>query len=293
MTLTDTAKIYVEVTKPKIWSLLVFTALGGLVVAARGLPDILTLILGLASVTLGSAASNTITNYNDRDIDAIMSRTKSRPIPSQRIAPPEKALYYGLSLAVLSVGMALALNVLAAILMVIGILDNVVVYSKILKRRSPTNIILGGISGGMPVMIGYAAVTGTIDLASVIMAALVVLWIPTHIWSLALHSKDDYVRANIPMLPVVVREAVAVRCIASTTILMVVFSVLPFVFNLGPGFGIVYLVSAAVLGVLMFALNFWLVAKPTGERAWVVFKFSSPYLALLFIGMMVDAALIH
>ncbi|MBI2184627.1 MAG: protoheme IX farnesyltransferase [Thaumarchaeota archaeon] len=282
-----------EVTKPKIWSLLVFTALGGLIVAARGLPNPLTLLLGLASVTLGSAAANTLTNYNDRDIDAIMNRTKQRPIPSQRINPPEKALYYGLGLAILSVASALALNVLAGVLMLAGILDNVVVYSKLLKRRSPTNIILGGFSGGMPVMIGYAAVTGTVDLASVIMAALVVLWIPTHIWSLALHSKDDYMRANIPMLPAVVREPVAVRCIASTTILMVIFSVLPFVFNLGPGFGTVYLVSAAILGALMFALNFWLVARPTRERAWVVFKFSSPYLALLFIGMMVDAVLIH
>ena len=237
----------------------------------------------------GSAGANTLTGYLDRDIDAVMNRTKKRPIPSRRITA-KKALLYGLTLSILATLLALALNPLAALLMIAGLVDNVIIYSRVLKRRSPTNIILGGFSGGMPVLIGYAAVTGTIDLASIILAALVFLWIPSHIWSLALHSKDDYLRANVPMLPVVVQEKVAIISIGVTSVLMVAFSLMPILYNLGPGFGPVYMISAFVLGVATVALTIWLVANPSRDRAWVFFKFTSPYLTLLFIGMMVDAS---
>jgi len=283
--LLERVKAYYEVTKPRVWYLLVFTALGGYVVAAGRSIDPYLFALTIIAVTLGSAGANAITCYIDRDIDAVMDRTRLRPIPTRRIYPAKKALYYGLALALMAVALTLFINPIVALLMVFGLVDNIIIYSKLLKRRNPVNIILGGFSGGAPALIGYAAVKSTIDLTSLLMAALVVLWIPGHIWSLALYARDDYAKAKVPMLPVVVSESVAVRCIASTSILMVAFSIN--IYFVG-AFGAIYLTAAAILGALALAVNFWLVVKPSKERAWVGFKLSSPYLALIFLAMMLD-----
>ena len=281
-------KAYYEVTKPRVWYLLVFTALGGYVVAAGRSIEPYLFVLTIVAVTLGAAGANTITCYIDRDIDAVMDRTRLRPIPSRRIYPAEKALYYGLALALSSVALSLLINPIVALIMVFGLVDNVLIYSKVLKRRNPVSIILGGFSGGAPTLIGYAAVKNTIDLTSLLMAALVVLWIPGHIWSLALYAKEDYAKAKVPMLPVVVSESVAVRCIASTSILMVAFSI--GIYFVG-AFGVTYLTTAAILGAVALAVNFWLVVKPSRERAWIGFKLSSPYLAIIFLAMMLDKIL--
>jgi protoheme IX farnesyltransferase len=283
--------VYYEVTKPKIWYLLVFTAFAA-AFTAQNLYDVevspLTWILLIGSVTAGSAAANTLTNYNDRDIDAIMDRTRDRPIPSKRIYPAEKALYFGLILAAISLVASFAINIWAGLFMTFGLVDNILVYSKLLKRRSQSNIVLGGFSGGAPALIGYVAVTLTNWELGLIMAGLVFLWIPLHIWSLALHIKDDYAKAKIPMLPVVNSEKTSVRVIAGTTLMMVLFSIVPFFMNV---FHEVYLYTAIASGSIMFALSIWLLVKPTEKASWTVFKFSSPYLAILFIGLMVDSAL--
>lgn len=283
-----TAYNYFEVTKPKIWFLLVFTAFGGLIVASgRDIPWFTGLIV-LMAVTFGSAGSNTLTNYLDRDIDAVMNRTRLRPLPTRRIYPASRALYFGLALSVLSLILAATINLLCLILMALGIFDNVVVYSKLLKRRNPTNIILGGFSGGMPVLIGYAAVKNELSVLVLFMAALVVVWIPTHIWSLALHSKEDYSKVNVPMLPVVVSEKTAVRVIAMASILMVALSLLLPLFS---PLGIIYIYSASVLGMGMLVLSFWLFLRPIKEVSWIVFKASSPYLALVFLALIADTLL--
>tara|TARA_Y100000780_G_scaffold229206_1_gene248461 strand:+ start:429 stop:1313 length:885 start_codon:yes stop_codon:yes gene_type:complete len=283
-------KTYWEVTKPKIWYLLVFTAFMAALIAYQ-VHDIsisaLTLILVITSVMAGSAAANTLTNYIDRDIDALMERTKARPIPSGRI-PPKNALYFGLTLAGISLTLAYFINILALGLMIFGLFDNIIVYSKWLKRKSIWNIVLGGFSGGAPALIGYVAVTTTTIELGFILAGLTFLWIPTHIWSLALHVQKDYSRANIPMLPVVKGESTSIRVIAGTTIMMVVFSIIPFFFNI---FGWIYLGIASVLGVIIIAMSITLLVRPTEKRSWTLFKFSSPYLALLFIAMYVDTLL--
>ena len=283
-------KTYWEVTKPKIWYLLVFTALMAALIAYQ-VHDIsisaLTLILVITSVMAGSAAANTLTNYIDRDIDALMERTKARPIPSGRISS-KNALYYGLILAGISLILAYFINILALGLMIFGLFDNIIVYSKWLKRKSIWNIVLGGFSGGAPALIGYVAVTTTTIELGFILAGLTFLWIPTHIWSLALHVQKDYSRANIPMLPVVKGESTSIRVIAGTTIMMVVFSIIPFFFNI---FGWIYLGIASVLGVIIIAMSITLLVRPTEKRSWTLFKFSSPYLALLFIAMYVDTLL--
>ena len=281
-------KNYYELTKPKIWFLLVFTAFASALTASL-LFDVhvspLMWVLIIGGVAAGSAAADTLTSFNDRDIDAVMERTKGRPIPTGRISP-KNALIFGLILLVISLMFAWLINFWAFALMVFGLFDNIVVYSKWLKRRSPTNIILGGFSGGAPALIGYVAVTTQSIEIGLVMAGLVFLWIPTHIWSLALHVKKDYTRAGIPMLPVTSSERISVRIIAVTTLVMVIFSILPFFFN---QFGLIYLITASTFGIAMVTLSIWLLTKPSEKASWTVFKFSSPYLAALFIAFPVDA----
>jgi len=284
----NTVKNYYELTKPKIWYLLVFTAFGSALTASL-LFDIpitpLTWILLLGGVAAGSAAADTITGYNDRDIDAIMDRTKDRPIPTGRISP-RNALIFGLILTAIALIFSWVINLWAFLLMVFGLFDNIIIYSKWLKRRSQSNIILGGFSGGAPALIGYVTVTTQNLEIGLVMAGLVFVWIPTHIWSLALHVRKDYQKAKVPMLPVVCEEKRAVRIIAGTTLIMVLFSILPFFFN---QFGQIYLVTATLFGLIMMGLSLWLLLKPTEKASWTVFKFSSPYLTAVFIAFMVDA----
>ena len=300
-------KTYYELTKPKIWYLLVFTAFGAAITASNVYDveiSIGTWILMIAGVAAGSAAANTLTNYHDRDIDAIMDRTKERPIPSKRIFPAEKARDFGLVLAAISIACAFGISyttsfwngIWCGVFMLFGLADNILVYSHALKRKSQLNIILGGFSGGAPAMIGFAAVTltGLWDFGLII-AGLVFIWIPMHIWALTLHFRDDYRKVDVPMLTAVLSEKTSARLIAGTTLMMVLFSVVPF-FLVNPEtgepvMGEVYLYTAIASGVLMVLLSAWVVAKPTEKSSWVLFKFSSPYLAVLFIALMVDSGL--
>ena len=281
---------YAELTKPKSVALLVFTALAGMALAASAHPSALqplTLLVGLLAITAGCAGCNALTCYIDRDVDAVMERTRHRPLPDGRIRPAFHAAVFAVGLLAASVALAALGGWLAASLMALGILDNVVVYSAWLKRSSSWNIVLGSVSGGMPVAFGWAFVSGTLGLAAVLAAALVVLWTPTHIWSLALRYKEDYARAGIPMLPVVAEERTAVRCMVSTASLLIPFSLaLPLACPaLGPG----YLAVAAALGIPVLGINLWLGLRPSRPRAWIAFKFSSPYLAIVFLALILDA----
>ena len=297
-------KTYYELTKPRIWYLLVFTAFGSFIIASN-IYDIEikqeTLVLMLIGVAAGSAAANTLTNYHDRDIDEIMDRTKNRPIPSKRITP-KNAKNFGLILVGISMICSFGIiyttsfvnGVLVIIFMSIGLFDNIIVYSYILKRRSRSNIILGGFSGAAPSMIGYAAVTtsGLFDLGLII-GGLVFVWIPMHIWSLSLHFKKDYNKVNIPMLTAVVPENIAVRIITITTLMMVVFSILPVLIKNDGGqmiIGFIYLYTAIISGAVITVVSAWSLFKPFEKSAWLLFKFSNPYLAILFIALMIDSS---
>lgn len=285
---TKTVKNYVEVTKPPIVFLLVFTSLATMIVAWRHtlLPLTPTLLaVSIVAITAASAGCDTLTSYVDRDIDAVMHRTRNRPIPSGRIAP-RRALVWGLLLAALGLTLAFWINFLSFIWIALGVVDNVVVYSLLLKRRNPLNIILGGISGGLPVMFGWSAVTNGVELLPVLLAALVVLWIPGHIWSLAIFTKEDYERAHVPMLPVVTKLSTALRCIVSTVVLMIPFSL--WIFFDG-GFGPVYLAVASLFGIWVLYINFKLFLQPDDKMAYRAFKVSSPYLFALFFAMIIDS----
>jgi len=277
----------VEVTKPPIVLLLAFTSIATMIVAwNRTLIQFSpwTFMVAFAAITASSAGCDTLTSYIDRDIDSVMKRTKHRPIPSGRIRA-NRALAWGLLLSGIGIVLAFSINLLSCLWICLGVLDNVVVYSLLLKRRSPTNIILGGISGGLPVMFGWSAVANNVTLLPILLAALVVLWIPGHIWSLAIFTREDYSRARVPMLPVVTKLKTALRCIVSTIVLMIPFSL--WIFFEGD-FGLIYLGTALAFGVLVLYINVKLFLHPSDKLAYSAFKVSSPYLFALFLAMIID-----
>ncbi len=279
---------YGHLTKPKISSLLVFTSAMTFLLASitTGIPITpVSTLFAVAVITLACSASNTLTCYLDRDIDGVMERTKDRPLPTHRIYPATKALIFGLVLLALSLAGALVINPLSFLMIAIGVFDNVIIYSLFLKRRNPLNIILGGISGGMPVLFGWTAVTMGITLLPVILAVLIMLWIPNHIWNLAIYYKDDYRKAGVPMLPVVVDMKSAVRLIVLSVILMFPLSLIPAFL----GLGVLYLAVAVGFGLIILAGNIYTFYKPSMDHAWTMFKLSSPYLFLLFTAMVIDA----
>ncbi len=282
---------YYDVTKPNVISLLVFTGAATYIASAGWHTNILTLTIVSGSIWLGSGAANTVGSYFDRDIDFIMARTRSRPIPTGRITPTN-ARTYGLVLLVLSLALSYYLSPLSSIAMLAGFLDYAVVYSYLLKRRSWLNIILGGFSGVMPVLVAYFATKNPVlPLASaVFLGFLVFFWIPEHIWSLAIRFRQQYSEAKVPMLPVLMSEARSVQIIAVTTIIMVAYSFIP-LFDSTLDLHTIYDFTTVALGALMLGINVWLLRQPSAARAWTVFKISSPYLFFVFIGVVADVLL--
>jgi len=276
---------YWRLTKPRIWGLLVFTGVIAMLVAYKETPGAALspglLLTGILALVLGSASAEVLTNYHDRDIDSMMKRTMKRALPAGRV-DPRGALLFGLLMAALSVLIPLFLiNSISAGFMVAGLVDNIVVYSLLLKRRSWLNIILGGISGGMPVLVGYSAVAGTVTPIAVYMSALVIVWIPTHIWSLAIFNRKDYEAAKVPMLPIVFGDRVASICIAGTSALLTVFSVAIFLFT--PVVSIIYVLTAVVLGGVVLTYSAKLALTQSNKTAWTLFKLTSPYLTIIFL----------
>ncbi|MDG7010968.1 MAG: heme o synthase [Nitrososphaerota archaeon] len=285
MPLATTVEDFWRLTKPRIWGLLVFTGFIAMLVAVKDTPGVALspslLALGTASLVLGSASAEVLTNYHDRDIDGMMNRTKQRALPAGRIRP-RSALAFGLALALPSVLVPLFfINAVSAAFMLLGLVDNIVVYSLLLKRRTWLNIILGGISGGMPVLVGYTAVAGTVTPIAVYMSALVIVWIPTHIWSLAIFNRNDYEAAKVPMLPIVFGDRVASICVAATSALLTVFSVAIFLFT--PAVSIFYTLTAVVLGGLVLLYSGRLAMTQSRKTAWTLFKLTSPYLTIIFL----------
>jgi heme o synthase len=285
LTARDVLADYWRLTKPRIWGLLVFTGVVAMLVAFKETPGAsLTPSLfatGAVALVLGSAGAEVLTNYHDRDIDGMMKRTMKRALPAGRIRP-SSALAFGLVMAVLSVLVPLFLiNSISAGFMLLGLVDNIVIYSLLTKRKSWLNIILGGISGGMPVLVGYSAVAGAVSPIALYMSALVIVWIPTHIWSLAIFNRKDYEAAKVPMLPIVFGDRVASICVAGTSALLAVFSVAIFLFT--PNVSIFYTLTAVVLGGIILTYSTKLALTQSNRTAWTLFKLTSPYLTVIFL----------
>ena len=278
---------FVALLKPRVMSLVVFTGVVGMLLAPGALHPVLA-IVAILCIAIGAGAAGAINMWYDRDIDALMTRTRNRPIPAGRVAP-NIALGFGITLAVASVSMmALAVNGVAAGLLAFTIFFYIVIYSMALKRRTPQNIVIGGAAGAFPPMIGWAAVSGDITLAPVVLFAIIFLWTPPHFWALALYKRGDYDKAGVPMLPVVAgRRATAWQMLAYTAVLLPV-TLLPCVIGLS---GAVYGAGALALGLIFMAFAVRVV-RDTGERsARRMFPFSILYLFLIFVLLLVDQSL--
>lgn len=284
--LGEVVRDYLVLTKPGVMVLLLVTTLCAMLVAAQGVPSLWTLFWTLVGGALASGGAGAINHYVDRDIDAIMTRTRRRPLPAGRVAP-EYALLFGIVLSVLAVYVLTAfVNPVAAVLALSGNLFYVFVYTIWLKRITPQNIVIGGAAGAVPPLVGWAAVTGQVSVPALLMFLLVFAWTPPHFWALALYKRGDYAAAGVPMLPAVRGEEETRRQILAYTVAMVLASLL--FYPLGV-LGVPYLVAAMVLG----ARFLWLVARLYRERsdqlAKRVFLYSMQYLGLLFAAMVIDA----
>jgi protoheme IX farnesyltransferase len=281
---------YIELMKPRVMSLVVFTALVGLLIAPGHIHPVIGLT-ALVCIAVGAGAAGALNMWYDADIDALMTRTAARPIPAGRLAPGE-ALAFGVTLASGSViVLGLLVNATAAVLLAVTIAFYVAVYTMWLKRTTPQNIVIGGAAGALPPMIGWAAVTGGFAIEPTLLFLIIFFWTPPHFWALSLYRTEDYARAGIPMLPVVAGERETRRQILLYTLLLAPLGAAPWLFGYaGPAYGIV----ASLGGAIMIALALRVRAEQGSQVAHKhlackqLFGFSIVYLFLLFAMLLVD-----
>lgn len=277
---------YVALMKPRVMSLVVFTALTGLAIAPAKIHP-LTGFTALLCIAVGAGAAGVLNMWYDADIDARMLRTARRPIPMGRVHPRE-ALAFGITLAGFSVAvLGLLVNVVAAALLAFTIFFYAVIYTAWLKRSTPQNIVIGGAAGAFPPMIGWAAATGSLSLEPVILFLIIFFWTPPHFWALALYRTDDYARAGVPMLPVVKGDDAARRQILLYTLILAPLGLAPSLLGFaGPLYGVTAALAGAVM--LLLAVQVWRERRPADRASRNLFAFSVLYLFLLFAVLLID-----
>jgi protoheme IX farnesyltransferase len=287
--LGDSLRAYLALTKPRIIELLLVTTVPTMVLAQRGVPSPWLMVAVVLGGSLAAGGANTINMYLDRDIDDLMRRTRHRPLPRHAVAP-RRALAFGIVLSVLSFAwLTVTVNLLSASLAASAIGFYVFVYTLWLKRSTPQNIVIGGAAGCVPVLVAWAAVTGTVEVPALILFAIVFYWTPPHFWALALRYRGDYAAASVPMLPVVRGEAETARQIVIYTVLLVVVSLLLFP---AARMGLIYLAAALALGAAFIWYAVRVVRDTADGRAAIgLFRFSISYLTLLFAAVAADSLL--
>ena len=282
-------KEIIEISKPRIVVLLVITAVTSMFAASKFVgPDLNSwgLIHIVIAGSLASAGSSALNHYYDRDIDPLMKRTITRPIPSGRIKP-NQVLVYGLVVSVISVIYgALTLNYISAFFIALGIFFYVIIYTVWLKRLNSSNIVIGGFAGSAAAMAGWSAATGSMDILGFLVGFLVFVWTPSHFWCLAMKMKDEYTEAKVPMLPVLIGMQKTSKYILANTLILLPYSLMLYAF----GLGIVYIIIASVGGGLMLVYHYKLTKLPTSEFAWKAYKVTAPYLTIIFLAVALDAA---
>ncbi len=279
---------YVTLTKPRIMTLLLITGFCGMIAGAHGWPGTGTAAAATVGLALACGGASALNHVLDRDIDPLMgARTRRRPVASGRVAP-SRALEFGLALSAFSfVLLASAVNVLTAVLALVGNLFYVLVYTRWLKRATPQNIVIGGAAGAVPPLVGWTAATGHVDFAALILFAIVFVWTPPHFWALALLIKENYAAAKVPMLPVVRGERETTRQIVLYSFGLVAVTLLPWAWG---GAGLGYVSAALALGAVFLWLADRLRRDTTPRRAMLLFHYSLLYLALLFAALALDLA---
>ena len=282
-------KEIIEISKPRIVVLLVITAVTSMYAASKLVGpelDSWGLIHIIIAGALASAGSSALNHYYDRDIDPLMKRTSTRPIPSGRIKP-NQVLFYGLAVSVVSVVYgALALNFVSAFFIALGIFFYVIIYTVWLKRLNSSNIVIGGFAGSAAAMAGWSAATGSMDILGFLVGFLVFVWTPSHFWCLAMKMKDEYSEAKVPMLPVLIGMEKTSKYILINTLILLPYSLMLYAF----GMGIVYTTIAAAAGGLMLVYHYRLTKLPTSDFAWKAYKVTAPYLTIIFLAVALDAA---
>ncbi len=286
-------KDYIEVSKPRIVIVLVITAVTSMLAATRfdGTPNSAWDISGwkllflIISGSLSSMGASAINQFYDKNIDNLMGRTSKRPIPSGRLKA-NNVLIYGLALCVISVTLAwFTLNPMATFMIGLGIFFYVVIYTMLLKRRSVWNIVIGGFAGSAAAMAGWATTTNSIDVLGFLVGWIVFMWTPPHFWCLAIKQREEYSKANVPMLPVIYGNQVTAKYIFINSLILIPYSLSLYFF----GLGILYLVVAAVSGSLMTFYHYKLLKNPTPEQAWKAYKVTAPYLVIIFVAIALDS----
>jgi heme o synthase len=281
----DVVRAYVALTKPRIIELLLVTTVPAMILAEGGWPSTLLVLYTLIGGTLAAGGANAINCYVDRDIDEVMGRTRKRPLPMHKVSA-SNALLFGILLGVAAFSLlAVSVNTLSAVLATCALLFYVFVYTLGMKRSTPQNIVIGGAAGAVPVLVGWSAVTGTVDLAALAMFGIVFYWTPPHFWALAMKYSDDYAAAKVPMMPVVYGARETTRHILLYSLLL--FAMCLALFSVAR-LGFIYLVSAIVLNAIFIIMGVALYRNPDTSRAWSLFRFSILYLALLFAAIAID-----
>ena len=283
------AKEILEISKPRIVVLLVFTAITSMYAASKLIGpelDYWNLLHIIIAGSLASAGSSALNHYYDKDIDSIMKRTSVRPIPSGRIKE-NTVLFYGIAVSSISViYSAFTLNYVTTFFIALGIFFYVIIYTVWLKRSNSSNIVIGGFAGSAAAMAGWAGATGSMDVLGFLVGFLVFVWTPSHFWCLAMKMKDEYSSAKVPMLPVLFGMEKTSKYILVNTLILLPYSLMLYAF----GLGIVYTAIAAASGGLMLVYHYKLTKQPTSEFAWKAYKITAPYLAIIFIAVALDAA---
>ena len=287
---------YIELTKPRIVILLVFTCVTSMIVATDAMPPADLLLLTMLGGALSAGGASAINQYLDRELDAKMARTARRPIPSGRV-PARQGLAFGLALVASSVlTLGLFVNWLAAALALAGAVYYVIIYTLMLKRNTVVNILIGGGAGAMPVLVGWAAASGALELQAFILFAVVFYWTPPHSWALAILVNKDYAAAEVPMMPVARGEKVTRLQILYYAIQLFIISLSPAALLWLPGappmLDWFYLAAAMILGLLLIGMAARLIRRADKPAARALYKYSSLYLALLFLAMIVDRLLL-
>ncbi len=283
--LKDKALAYFALTKPRIIELLLVTTVPSMVVAARGWPPTSLVLFTVLGGALAAGGANAINCYIDRDIDRVMHRTKKRPLPAHRIEPT-RALVFGCVLGAIAFALLWTMVNLAAALLSIGaLLFYVFVYTLGLKRSTPQNIVIGGAAGAVPALVGWAAVTGTVEAPALALFGIIFYWTPPHFWALSMRYENEYAAAGVPMMPVVYGREETAKHIVLYSILL--FAMCMIFFSVAQ-MGVIYLVTALVLNGIFVAQSLLLRRRPATRAAWGLFRFSIYYLAVLFAAMALD-----
>lgn len=280
----STVSDYIALLKPRVMTLVVFSGFVGLFLAPGALHPFIALI-AILCIALGSGAAGAINMWYDRDIDAVMKRTRNRPLPTGRVTP-ENALQFGVVLSSCSVFiMMVAVNLMAAVLLASAILFYVFIYTMWLKRSTPQNIVIGGAAGAFPPMIGWAAVTGGISLESFLLFMIVFMWTPPHFWALSLYRSEDYAKAGVPMYPVIHGDHATKKQMLIYTVLLIATTLLPVIFHMA---GAIYGSAALVLGLRFLYYAIAVYRDKANQLAPKMFGFSILYLFLVLGALIID-----